>query len=77
MARIIIYLRDQEVIALQKLAQLEYRAPKAQAALIIRKELERLGMVSAESNDGDEHTALSIGEDELSIEDAIRGNTTS
>jgi len=33
--------------ALTDLAQREYRAPKAQAALIIRQELERLGIVKA------------------------------
>ncbi len=45
MARVILYLREQEMSALQALAQREYRALKAQAALIIRKELERLGML--------------------------------
>lgn len=45
MARVIVYLREQEMSALQALAQREYRALKAQAALIIRKELERLGML--------------------------------
>ena len=48
MAKVIIYLPDHESAALNKLAQREYRAPKAQAALIIRKELERLGMVQTE-----------------------------
>ena len=45
MAKVIIYLRDNESAALHDLAQREYRAPKAQAALIIRQELERLGMI--------------------------------
>ena len=45
MAKVIIYLRDNESAALNDLAQREYRAPKAQAALIIRQELERLGMI--------------------------------
>ena len=45
MAKVIVYLRDQDMAALNDLAQREYRAPKAQAALIIRRELERLGMV--------------------------------
>jgi hypothetical protein len=31
--------------ALNQLAQKEYRAPKAQAALMLRTELERLGML--------------------------------
>ncbi len=49
MAKVIVYLRDQEQSALHQLAIKEYRAPKAQAALIIRKELERLGLLPMES----------------------------
>jgi hypothetical protein len=45
MARIVIYLPNQERNALCQLAQREYRIPHAQAAFIIRKELERLGML--------------------------------
>jgi len=45
MAKVIIYLREHEFMALNDLAQREYRAPKAQAALIIRRELEKLGMI--------------------------------
>jgi hypothetical protein len=45
MAKVIIYLPDHESAALNQLAQREYRVPKAQAALIIRKELVRLGMI--------------------------------
>ncbi len=48
MAKVIIYLRDPELMALNDLAQREYRAPKAQAALIIRRELEKLGMIRGE-----------------------------
>lgn len=48
MAKVIIYLREQELTALNDLAQREYRAPKAQAALIIRQELERLGLIPPE-----------------------------
>ena len=48
MAKVIIYLRDHELSALHDLAQHEYRAPKAQAALIIRQELQRLGMIPVE-----------------------------
>lgn len=51
MAKVIVYLRDQEQSALYQLAIKEYRAPKAQAALIIRKELERLGLLEVESGD--------------------------
>jgi hypothetical protein len=52
MAKVIIYLRDHELTALHDLAQREYRAPKAQAALIIRQELERLGMIPVEPEKG-------------------------
>ena len=48
MAKVIIYLRDHELTALNDLAQREYRAPKAQAALMIRRELEKLGMIPGE-----------------------------
>ena len=48
MAKVIIYLRDHEFTALNDLAQREYRAPKAQAALMIRRELEKLGMILGE-----------------------------
>jgi len=73
MARVVIYLRDHEVSALQRLAQLEYRAPKAQAALIIRKELERLGMVSADSIDENDQSLLPVGEQHTSNEDESHG----
>ena len=54
MAKVIVYLREQERTALYELATKEYRAPKAQAALIIRKELERLGLLEtgAENQEG-------------------------
>ncbi len=52
MAKVIIYLREHELTALNELAQREYRAPKAQAALIIRKELERLGLIPPEHEVG-------------------------
>ncbi len=45
MARVIVYLRNQERSALHNLVQREYRTPRDQAALIFRKELERLGML--------------------------------
>ena len=48
MAKVIIYLRDHALMALNDLAQREYRAPKAQAALMIRRELEKLGMIPGE-----------------------------
>lgn len=47
MAKVIIHLNDNEFNALVALAHQEYRAPKAQASLIIRRELEKLGMVPA------------------------------
>lgn len=49
MAKVIIYLRDNELGALHELAQQEYRAPKAQAAWILRQELKCRGMIPAES----------------------------
>jgi hypothetical protein len=45
MARVVIYLPEPEINALNQLAQQEYRPVKAQAALIIRNELKRLGMI--------------------------------
>lgn len=48
MTRITISLRDQEKIALRILAESEFRDPRAQAALIIRQELERRGFLQAE-----------------------------
>jgi hypothetical protein len=50
MASVVIHLQDQQVSALQILAQLEYRAPKVQSTLIICKAVERWGFVSAGSN---------------------------
>ena len=46
MARIIVYLPDPEMNALQQLARQEYRAPKVEAAWIIRTELQRRGLVA-------------------------------
>jgi hypothetical protein len=60
MAKVIIYLRDHESAALNVLAQREYRAPKAQAALIIRKELERLGMIPSEQGQTMPATASTV-----------------
>lgn len=53
MAKVVIHLRDQEMNALNDLAQNEYRPVKAQAALIIRKELERLGMITVPPTEDD------------------------
>ena len=47
MARIIVYLPDPEMNALQQLARQEYRAPKVEAAWIIRTELHRRGLVGS------------------------------
>ena len=48
MSKIVIYLREHDHTALNTLAQHEYRTLRAQAALIIRKELVRLGMIEPE-----------------------------
>ena len=45
MARITITLRQSERDALLTLAEREFREPRAQAALLIRAELERLGLL--------------------------------
>ncbi len=45
MARVVIYLLEPEMNALHQLAQQEYRPVKSQAALIIRNELKRLGLI--------------------------------
>ena len=51
MARITITLQLFEKDALRSLAEREYRDPRAQAALIIRRELERMGLLrTQESN---------------------------
>ena len=47
MARIVVYLPDSEMNALHQLAQQEYRAPKVEAAWIIRTELQRRGLVAS------------------------------
>lgn len=49
MAKIIVYLGDQERNALEQLAQREMRLPRAQVALIIRQELVRQGMLPDET----------------------------
>lgn len=48
MARVILYLKETERDALFNLAESQYRDPRAQAALIIRGELERLGLLARE-----------------------------
>ena len=50
MAKIIVYLGEQERTALQQLAQREMRVPRAQAALIIRQELVRQGMLPIQNS---------------------------
>ncbi|HMN00756.1 MAG TPA: hypothetical protein PKC99_17265 [Anaerolineales bacterium] len=49
MAKLIIYLGALENDALHQLALRELRAPRAQAALIIRNELSRLGLLTSSS----------------------------
>ena len=45
MAKIIIHVEEHECNALDQLAEREYRTLQAQAALIIRRELERLDLL--------------------------------
>jgi hypothetical protein len=53
MARVVIYLLEPEMNALNQLAHQEYRPVKAQAALIIRNELKRLGMMAEQPSNND------------------------
>lgn len=59
MARVVIYLLEPEMNALNQLAQQEYRPVKSQAALIIRNELKRLGLIEAQLAGGDKQPELS------------------
>ena len=56
MARVVIYLLEPEMNALNQLAQQEYRPVKSQAALIIRNELKRLGLIEGQLAGGDKQT---------------------
>ena len=58
MAKIIVYLGDQERNALLQLAQRELRLPRAQAALIIRQELVRQGMLPQPTGIPESNTSL-------------------
>ena len=49
MIRVVIYLKDQEHSTLGELADREYRTIQAQAAMIIRKKLESLGLLPIEA----------------------------
>ena len=47
MSRLVIFLKEQESSALCTLAESEYRDPQAQAAIIIREELVRRGLLQS------------------------------
>ncbi len=49
MSRITITLSDEEKTALRTLSEKEFRDPRMQAALIIRRELEKQGLVESVS----------------------------
>ena len=59
MARVVIYLLEPEMNALNQLAQQEYRPVKSQAALIIRNELKRLGLIEEQPAGVDKQPGLS------------------
>jgi hypothetical protein len=59
MARVVIYLLEPEMNALHQLAQQEYRPVKSQAALIIRNELKRLGLIEEQLADRDQQPGVS------------------
>jgi len=58
MTRLTISLKDQERMALCALAAQEFRDPRAQAALIIRQELERRGLLQPELSSADAQVAM-------------------
>ena len=60
MAKIIVYLGDQERNALLQPAQRELRLPHIQAALIIRQEMVRQGMLTIQHPIQDAATTLEI-----------------
>ncbi len=49
MKRLVIFLNDQEAGALRRLADREFRDPRAQATLIIRNTLRELGLLETNS----------------------------
>lgn len=57
--RVMITLLDDESKALRRLAELEHREPRAQASLLIRRELERLGLVKPDDEQPREPLRLS------------------
>lgn len=63
MARVVIYLLEPEINALHQLAQQEYRPVKSQAALIIRNELKRLGLIDEQLTGGDKQPEVSSKSD--------------
>jgi hypothetical protein len=46
MPKLVIFLKDNEEVALAMLSEREFRDPRSQAAYIIRETLERLGLIS-------------------------------
>ena len=64
MARVVIYLLEPEMNALNQLAQQEYRPVKSQAALIIRNELKRLGLIEGQLAGRDKQPELSAETDD-------------
>ncbi len=64
MARVVIYLLEPEMNALNQLAQQEYRPLKSQAALIIRNELKRLGLIDEQPAGRDKPFDLSSETDD-------------
>ena len=57
MARVIIHLLEPEMNALHQLARQEYRPVKSQAALMIRNELRRLGLLNEQPEDAGKQKA--------------------
>jgi hypothetical protein len=63
MARITVSLKATEREALRVLAEREFRDPRAQAAIIIRRELERAGLLAAADGRPETAQAVEVGRD--------------
>jgi hypothetical protein len=60
MAKVVIHLEETEHNALNELAKREYRTLPAQAAIIIHRQLQNLGMLSANAPDNEISTDIAL-----------------
>lgn len=61
MPKLVIYFPKQVLDALRMLAEREYRDPRSQAALIIRDELNRMGLLEATGTETDTNDVILPG----------------